>query len=695
MCTAGGVAGQADDPPAATPRSDTNNVKVVVRVRPNLDGSASALALRDPKPVILLRQPSPVRSAAADSRKVTMSPSMDRMYEFDALLGPERGQEDVFSCVGKPLVENCLAGFNSTVMAYGSTGSGKTHTMLGDFPGHSPSTTPRSPISAAERLRRRLSLGRRKNSSSSRKGGGSAPRTATPSPPATEATVGEDGEALSSSAGLTPRVFEYLFSRIEELCAEQPGARFTVRASLYEIYNEIITDLLSRRSNLPIRRVDGAGADAAAVHVEGAEEREIAGLRGAMELVANGLANRNVAGTARNEASSRSHAVLSCVIESRIPDGTGGMSLPRRATLNLVDLAGSERQQRSGTAGQRLREAASINKSLSALGHVVSHVVEGSRHVPYRDSKLTHLLQDSLGGNAKTVLIAAVNPCAHSMQETESTLGFAARAGRMFHTAVASNFGDAEKDMAALKTENAQLRAALKDATVQATKMAGEIERLQHFERAATGEESPNASVHTGATHPQQVSSCHALEGGRVQGTSPKSKQSDGPDTPEQEAPTKAAYGVPRLQLEALQLAAGSESDAGLSEGSMEFSAGSQRELCMPSSRRARKFRLGRSLRHGLVPVSILAAGVLGASAVTRSGRRRGKALGIATPRGVYRPAGRASTASGLKSARGSRKPATAQQRNFEYCARGGNGCVFGVPDPIGMTSEELAMARF
>ena len=129
-----------------------------------------------------------------------------------------------------------------------------------------------------------------------------------------------------------------------------------------------------------------------------------------------------------NAGSSRSHSVFSIVIECSVRDENGEDHI-RAGKLNLVDLAGSERQSKTQATGDRLKEANKINLSLSALGNVISALVDGkSHHVPYRDSKLTRLLQDSLGGNTKTVMIAAVSPADYNFEETLSTLRYASRA---------------------------------------------------------------------------------------------------------------------------------------------------------------------------------------------------------------------------------------------------------------------------
>mmetsp|Transcript_33630 Transcript_33630/g.51861 ORF Transcript_33630/g.51861 Transcript_33630/m.51861 type:complete len:183 (+) Transcript_33630:589-1137(+) len=136
---------------------------------------------------------------------------------------------------------------------------------------------------------------------------------------------------------------------------------------------------------------------------------------------------RKTGETAMNKDSSRSHSIFTIYVETAQPDEEGNQTF-KAGKLNLVDLAGSERQSKTHATGQRLREATKINLSLSALGNVISLLVEGKSHIPYRDSKLTRLLQDSLGGNSKTVMIAAISPADYNLEETLTTLRYASRA---------------------------------------------------------------------------------------------------------------------------------------------------------------------------------------------------------------------------------------------------------------------------
>ncbi|KAL0308069.1 UNVERIFIED_CONTAM: Kinesin-like protein KIN-12C [Sesamum angustifolium] len=236
-----------------------------------------------------------------------------------------------------------------------------------------------------------------------------------------------DGK-LSDDCGITPRIFEYLFTRItkEEESRKHERLTYSCKCSFLEIYNEQITDLLEPSStNLQLREDLKKG-----VYVENLTEFSVRTVNDVLKLLQQGAANRKIAATHMNSESSRSHSVFTCIIESRWEKDS--MAHLRFGRLNLVDLAGSERQKSSGAEGERLKEAANINKSLSTLGLVIMSLVDLAqgkhRHVPYRDSRLTFLLQDSLGGNSKTTIIANVSPSTCSANETLSTLKFAQRA---------------------------------------------------------------------------------------------------------------------------------------------------------------------------------------------------------------------------------------------------------------------------
>ncbi|BBH05370.1 P-loop containing nucleoside triphosphate hydrolases superfamily protein, partial [Prunus dulcis] len=275
---------------------------------------------------------------------ITWTGHPESRFTFDIVADENVSQEQLFKVAGLAMVDNCMIGYNSCMFAYGQTGSGKTHTMLGDIEG-----------------------GTRRH---------------------------------SVNCGMTPRVFEYLFSRIqkEKEAGRDEKVKFVCKCSFLEIYNEQILDLLDPSSNnLQIREDIKKG-----VYVENLKEVEVTSARDVMQQLIQGAANRKVAATNMNRASSRSHSVFTCIIESKRE--CQGVTHHRFARLNLVDLAGSERQKSSGAEGERLKEATNINKLV--IMNLVNVSNGKSLHVPYRDSKLTFLLQDSLGGNSKTIIIA-------------------------------------------------------------------------------------------------------------------------------------------------------------------------------------------------------------------------------------------------------------------------------------------------
>ncbi|XP_049479701.1 kinesin-like protein KIF17 [Panthera uncia] len=225
----------------------------------------------------------------------------------------------------------------------------------------------------------------------------------------------------SSQRGIIPRAFEHVFESVQ--CAE--NTKFLVRASYLEIYNEDVRDLLGADSKqkLELKEHPEKG-----VYVKGLSMHTVHSMAQCERIMEAGWKNRSVGYTLMNKDSSRSHSIFTISIEIYAVDERGKDHL-RAGKLNLVDLAGSERQSKTGATGERLKEATKINLSLSALGNVISALVDGRcKHIPYRDSKLTRLLQDSLGGNTKTLMVACLSPADNNYDETLSTLRYANRA---------------------------------------------------------------------------------------------------------------------------------------------------------------------------------------------------------------------------------------------------------------------------
>jgi len=221
-----------------------------------------------------------------------------------------------------------------------------------------------------------------------------------------------------------PNSFVHIFQHISANSTELK--QFLIQASYLEIYQEEIRDLLcdkGKSNNLELRESPASG-----VYVQGLTSRLCGSFNEIEELMARGNKNRSVGATNMNEHSSRSHAIFTITVDMSETLPTG-KTLFKVGKLNLVDLAGSERQTKTGATGDRLKEASKINLSLSALGNVIAALVdERSSHIPYRDSKLTRLLQDSLGGNSKTVMVATIGPACSNRDETITTLRYANRA---------------------------------------------------------------------------------------------------------------------------------------------------------------------------------------------------------------------------------------------------------------------------
>lgn len=265
------------------------------------------------------------------------------------------------------IIPQMLAGYNCTIFAYGQTGTGKTYTMSGDM----------------------------------------------------NDTLG----MLSDAAGIIPRALHALFNKLELSDAES-----SVKCSFIELYNEELRDLISAEDNPKLKIYeDNSKRGHAGTFVQGMEESHIKSAVDGIKLLQEGSYKRQVAATKCNDLSSRSHTVFTVTVYiKRTADN--GEDYISAGKLNLVDLAGSENIQRSGAENKRAAEAGLINKSLLTLGRVINALVDRSSHIPYRESKLTRLLQDSLGGRTKTCIIATVSPAKSNLEETISTLDYAFRA---------------------------------------------------------------------------------------------------------------------------------------------------------------------------------------------------------------------------------------------------------------------------
>ncbi|MCO5594619.1 hypothetical protein L7F22_048652 [Adiantum nelumboides] len=346
-----------------------------------------------------------------------------KTFNFNKVFGPSASQEEVFLDT-QPLIRSVLDGFNVCIFAYGQTGSGKTYTMTG----------PNNPS--------------------------------------------------SKDWGVNFRALHDLFELAQY---RNDLVHYDVGVQMIEIYNEQVRDLLcADGSNKKYPFLCGTfkirnNSQQNGLNVPDASMISVQSTEDVLDLMKMGHRNRAVGATALNDRSSRSHSVLTVHIKGK--ELASGTAL--RGCLHLVDLAGSERVDKSEATGDRLKEAQHINKSLSALGDVIAALAQKSAHVPYRNSKLTQLLQDSLGGHAKTLMFVHVNPDADSYGETISTLKFAERVALVELGAAQSN--KESGDIRELKEQVTYLKEAL-------VKKDSELERIQRESRPKINFESNHDS---------------------------------------------------------------------------------------------------------------------------------------------------------------------------------------------------------
>ena len=298
--------------------------------------------------------------------QTTNGKQFGRTYHFDKIFAPDTTQQRLYDCAVAPIVDEVLQGFNCTIFAYGQTGTGKTHTMTGDI---------------------------------------------------------GDSAHMSDGAGVIPRAVAQIFNYLESIGG---SSEYTVKCCFLELYNEEITDLLAPNGPTEAPKVRIL-EDRTGVVMQGLEEPHVKTAADIFTVLETGNARRRTAETLLNKQSSRSHSVFIVTVSVREVLAEGEEVI-RVGKLYLVDLAGSENVSRSGAVDQRAKEAGNINKSLLTLGRVITALVEGQVHVPYRDSKLTRLLRDSLGGRTKTCIIATIAPTVQCQEETLSTLDYAHRA---------------------------------------------------------------------------------------------------------------------------------------------------------------------------------------------------------------------------------------------------------------------------
>ncbi|OJD14654.1 hypothetical protein AJ78_05007 [Emergomyces pasteurianus Ep9510] len=368
---------------AGTPVSGLagGNVRVVVRVRGFLPreikrGAECLISMNpDTQSTTLMARPNSGAQDPANARMLSRGKVLeDKTFTFDNSFWSHNRddehyatQEDVYNCLGEEFLDHNFEGYHTCIFAYGQTGSGKSYTMMG----------------------------------------------------------------TEEQPGLIPRTCEDLFQRIES--SESPDISYNVRVSYFEVYNEHVRDLLVPRTDTPyylkIRESPTDGP-----YVKDLADVPVRSFSEIMRLMRKGDASRTTASTKMNDTSSRSHAVFTIMLKQIHHDLSTDETTERTARIRLVDLAGSERAKATEATGQRLREGSNINKSLTTLGRVIAALADNKpgrmrknkEVVPYRDSILTWLLKDSLGGNSKTAMIACIAPSDY--EETLSTLRYADQA---------------------------------------------------------------------------------------------------------------------------------------------------------------------------------------------------------------------------------------------------------------------------
>ena len=335
-------------------------------------------------------------------------------FNFDAVLNPSKSQADLYEAAGRKIMNFFCDGYNATIFAYGQSGSGKTFSMLG------PEEVTEILINSKDAI----------------------------------------PEETAEMFGITPRATFHVFEKIKE--GQAKGTVYNLKCSYVEVYNEMINDILSSPPglNLKMREFPNAG-----MCVIGLREDNTNTPEAVFQALSNGTANRVVCSTGQNARSSRSHTVFIMCLEQKTADGT-----VKNAKINLVDLAGSEKLSKTGAQGQSLTEAKNINLSLTTLGRCIKALTGGANEfVPYRESKLTLILKESLSGAAMTTLIVTGSMRKVHQEETIGTMQFAERA-KMVKTKAKSNtkrsYEELDKLYTKLSEEVKVLKAALGGAPV-------------------------------------------------------------------------------------------------------------------------------------------------------------------------------------------------------------------------------------
>ena len=333
-----------------------------------------------------------------------ISKKKDFYYDY---IGDEKStQKDIFEHCGKKICDYSLEGYNGTIFAYGQTGSGKTYTLLG-----------KSITNKLENKSNNISVIINNNSDD-----------------VEMSDINEKNDDINNNyyydknderIGLLPRILYYLFYNSAKSESEN---KYIFKISYLEIYKENMIDLLYPDNKEKVQLSDVNGV----LDLKNLRKLIISSPEEAIKYIIDGNHFRHTGSTLMNNESSRSHAIISIYIENNLIKE----NKVKKSVFHIIDLAGSERQKKTGTCGDRVKEAGAINKSLLNLSIVIQKIINNQKPIPYRDSKLTHILRDSLGGNAKTSIIATISQLECNLEETISTLNFAQNAKKIKNNAI-------------------------------------------------------------------------------------------------------------------------------------------------------------------------------------------------------------------------------------------------------------------
>ena len=370
------------------------NISVIIRVKGN--------TLED-----LKEKSSLIKVINKNSIKID---SKNKEFFYDFVGNEYTTQNDIFEQCGKKICDYSLEGYNGTIFAYGQTGSGKTYTLLGknitnkvENKNNNSNNKNYSNLNISEDIEMNDDTNNSNNNDNF------------------EFNYDKNDEKI----GLLPRILYYLFKNSSKTKKEEN--KFIFKISYLEIYKENMIDLLYPDNTEKVQLSDINGN----LNLKNLRKLMIDSPEEAIKYIIDGNHFRHTASTLMNNESSRSHAIISIYIENNILKD----NKIKKSVFHIIDLAGSERQKKTGTFGDRTKEAGAINKSLLNLSIVIQNIINNKKPIPYRDSLLTHILRDSLGGNAKTSIIATISKLDNNLDETISTLNFAQNAKKVKNNA--------------------------------------------------------------------------------------------------------------------------------------------------------------------------------------------------------------------------------------------------------------------